>query len=492
MLGTIFQEFFFARLVDGRGIFGEAGYFGTPQLVPIDGYIAKIEAGRKSVGELWKKSPPPLPNRRALENEDVERLREFGDRPINIDSTAQLTTSELFKVWNSKLATDACGHPVLKHLTRWPLDFFESPSGDDRPRYRYRPNATLPTGLVTNQIGWRGKPVEDQKSETDTIRIVFVGASTIAEAPALPWSAPELVDDWLNAWAQERGLGVRFEVLNAGREGAFTSDVVAIVRDEVAPLRPDLVVFYEGALTFDWSSVVKNATSLKALPRPQYEDRAGWVANAARASSLVARVVGVLGDTGVLSGYVGEPPKPEYEIAWPAGLDEANPDINRQDLPLNLNPILKDFEAMRVELNKVGTEFTLGSFVWLVHDGLKLDPVKGKYIWLSNNTIYWPWTYRDIRRGLDFENRVYKKFAASHGIAFLDVARLVPAEPMLFADGIHMTDSGIRVKAWAFFRELLPLVEERLASRAWPRGKRDGQLPKFEVSRQSLDCRQKR
>jgi len=165
------------------------------------------------------------------------------------------------------LATDACGHPVLKHLTRWPLDFFESPSGDDRPRYRYRPNATLPTGLVTNQIGWRGKPVEDQKSETDTIRIVFVGASTIAEAPALPWSAPELVDDWLNAWAQERGLGVRFEVLNAGREGAFTSDVVAIVRDEVAPLRPDLVVFYEGALTFDWSSVVKNATSLKALPR---------------------------------------------------------------------------------------------------------------------------------------------------------------------------------------------------------------------------------
>ena len=29
-----------------------------------------------------------------------------------------------------------------------------------------------------------------------------------------------------------------------------------------------------------------------------------------------------------------------------------------------------------------------------------------------------------------------------------------------------MTESGVRVKAWAFFRELLPLIEQQLASDA--------------------------
>jgi hypothetical protein len=319
-----------------------------------------------------------------------------------------------------------------------------------------------------------------------------VGASTIAEAPDVPWSAPEYVEEWLNMWAQARGLAVRFQVLNAGREGASTSDVVAIVRDEVVPLQPDLVIFYEGALTFDWSSVVEGAASLKALPRPQYDESAGWVAAAARHSSLFARVLGAFGDAGISIGKIGEPPKPDYKITWPAGLDEKDPDIKRQDLPLNLNPILNDFESMRVDLNKVGAEFDLSSFAWLVHDGLRLDPVKGRYIWITDNRIYWPWTYRDIRRGLDFENRVYRKFTEAHGLAFLDVAGMIPAEPLLFADGVHMTQSGIRVKAWAFFRELLPLVEQRLASRTWPRSHPDAHLAEFKVRRQIFDCKETR
>ena len=478
-----------ARLADNRGILGEAMYFGTPQVVPIDKYIAAIETGRDSVGRLWTRSPPPLPNRGEPKEEDRERMREFGNKPIDIGPTTELTTSELFKVWNSKLAADACNHIVLRPLTRWPLNLFDSPSGDVRPTYRYRANATLPTGLVTNQIGWRGKPIEDRTPET--VRIVFVGASTIAEAPALPWSAPELIEDWLNAWARERSLGVRFQVLNAGREGVQTADVLGAVRDEVVPLRPDLVIFYEGAIAFDWSAEVENATSLKELQRPQYEDSAGWMARAARTSSLFARLLGALYDAGIPVGQVSEPAKPEYKIAWPTGLDERNPDINRQDLPLNLNPILNNFEAMRVELNKVGTEFALSSFAWLVHDGLKVDPVKGRYIWATNNRIYWPWTYRDIRRGVDFENRVYRKFAESHGMAFFDVASLIPAEPLLWADGVHMTESGVRVKAWAFFRELLPLVEQRLASRTWPRNKGDERLPEFKVRRVSINCKEK-
>ena len=179
----------FARLVDNRAIFDGARYFGPPLDVPIDEYVARIEMTRKSVGEFWRRLPQPLENRRKPNRQDLQRMRDFGDTPVDTEFSGQVTTAELFKVWNSRIVNEACTHDVLKHLTRWPLDYFESPSNDDRPRYRYRPNATLPTGLVTNQIGWRGKPIIERGPET--VRIVFVGASTIAETGVVPWSAPE-------------------------------------------------------------------------------------------------------------------------------------------------------------------------------------------------------------------------------------------------------------------------------------------------------------
>ena len=43
---------------------------------------------------------------------------------------------------------------------------------------------------------------------------------------------------------------MHFEVLNAARESIVSTDNVAIVKNEVAPLRPDLVVYYEGGNQF--------------------------------------------------------------------------------------------------------------------------------------------------------------------------------------------------------------------------------------------------
>ena len=263
---------------------------------------------------------------------------------------------------------------------------------------------------------------------------------------------------------------------------------MGIVRDEVAALRPDLVIFYEGALKFDWGSTVNGADELKTLPRPQYDANAGWVAVVAQQSSLFLHILAALNEVGISFGMMGEADKPKYEIAWPEGLDEKAPDVRRNDLPLNLTPTLKDFDRMRIELDKVGAEFALSSFAWLVYEGLKVDPIKGRYTWQTNNQMYWPWTYRDIRRGLDFENRVYREYAKLHGLAFLDVAPLIPFEPTLFADGVHMTESGVRVKAWAFFRELLPLIERHLASGAWPRHIENGPLPTFEVRHRTEHC----
>src|SRR5262249_33605964 len=124
---------------------------------------------------------------------------------------------------------------------------------------------TLPDGLVTNEFGWRGRPVPFKRSPR-TIRIVFVGASTVAEIHLTPFSTPELLDYWLNRWAAANKLDLKFEVMNAGRESIGSTDIAAIVHQEVAPTRPDLVVYYEGGNQLKLSTVVKEVP--QGTPEP--------------------------------------------------------------------------------------------------------------------------------------------------------------------------------------------------------------------------------
>ena len=52
-----------------------------------------------------------------------------------------------------------------------------------------------------------------------------------------------------NEWGLS--FDVRFDGINAGRNGLGSSDIAAIVRGEILPAEPDLVVYYEGSNQFD-------------------------------------------------------------------------------------------------------------------------------------------------------------------------------------------------------------------------------------------------
>ena len=165
----------------------------------------------------------------------------------------------------------------------------------------------------------------------------------------------------------------------------------------------------------------------------------------------------------------GEWPKPDYTLAWPAGVDERDPDIGRADLPVNLPTILRDLDAMRSASEQSGAELVLASFFWLVKDGMVLDPVRHRAILEYINQGYAPFRYRDLERLAAFQNRVFAKYARAHKLDFIDVARLMPFDPDLFVDAIHNTYAGERLRAWIFFQALVPIVESRLKSGAWPR-----------------------
>ena len=156
---------------------------------------------------------------------------------------------DMFKVWNTALAPDPCDHIMLRDAPG-SLFVFDPPDGQPLPPFRFLPSATNPETMVTNAFGWRGGPVSFARSPR-TIRIVFVGASTVVSSHHMPHSFPEFVGHFLERWAKARKLDVRFEVLNAARESISSTGIASVVRQEVVPTRPDLVVYYEGGNQFE-------------------------------------------------------------------------------------------------------------------------------------------------------------------------------------------------------------------------------------------------
>jgi len=422
--------------------------------------------------------PPPLPNRGKAPPEWYELVR----RVEASGHTEGTRRADMFKAWNSVFVGDPCSHPYLRAAPGH-LFVYDPPDGKPHPRYRFMPNATLPNGLVTNAYGFRGAPVPFVRTPK-TVRIAFVGASTTIAAHHFAFSYPEFVGHWLNVWAASKRLDLRFEVLNAGRESIGSTDIEAVARLEVTPMRPDLVVYYEGANQFDLRTVAPSVPPPDASARPATAPMSGprtrWLDEAAKHFTLARRLQNLLAAADTPAGVPGdggEWPKPAYDLIWPTGVDESDPDIGRPDLPVNLSTILGDLDRIRAATEAAGGELVLASFIWLVKDGMMLNPIRHRLILEYLNQGYAPFRYRDLERLAAFENRVFAKYAAVHHLAFLDMAKLMPRDPDLFVDAIHTTQSGVRLQAWVAFQELLPLVEKKLASGAWPKADPGAGMP---------------
>jgi hypothetical protein len=339
---------------------------------------------------------------------------------------------------------------------------FDPLDGSDAPRFRFLRNATYQSGLKTNAYGWRGPDIPLNKPSR-TIRLAFVGASTTIGMHAEPYSYPELVGVWLNRWAEAHHPGLLFESINAGREGVNSRSIQAIVRQELAPIEPDLVVYYEGANQFwpvDFVTTTLPPRSRISGPPPGTLESHSAIAR--RVESVVTRA----------AQPGSEPPKPALAVNWPQDLDEHDPDLANPHLPYETQHVLGDLDVIRGALTDVGGQLAIASFVWLVHPGLVLDPVRDALVFSYLNTTYWPFSYTHMRRFLDFQTRAFRKYASIHDLDFVDVANAYPRDPRLFGDAIHMTRAGIYLQAWIVFNGLVPVIERRLATHEWPRSAR--------------------
>jgi hypothetical protein len=160
--------------------------------------------------------------------------------------------------------------------------------------------------------------------------------------------------------------------------------------------------------------------------------------------------------------------KPRYATVWPAGVDEQDPDVTRRPLPMDLERVVANLDSMRTSLAAAGSELALSSFIWMVYDGMRLD-ARHLTLYRYLNETFWPVTYARMRRMADFQNRVFANYAKRYDLVFFDVAKDFPRDPDLFSDAIHMMPDGLRLQAWIYLQQIIPVIESRVSSHRWPR-----------------------
>jgi hypothetical protein len=345
--------------------------------------------------------------------------------------------------------------------------FFDAPLANPFPSYRHLRRVSPPFWFTTNSFGWRGPDLTFKKPPR-VIRIAFVGASTTVDRFNYPFSHPELVHYWLNRWARATNFPYSFEVINAGRSGISSQSIAAIVVQEVVPMAPDLVIYYEGSNQFN----PQQSIMVDGGPAHRPMGRLVAVVSAVRDHvALARRVERVLHRRAAGNGT--EPAKPASHIMWPTGIDERAPDISQPNLPLNLPGIIKDLDVMRTSLRSAGGDLVMSSFLWIVQGGMVLDPSRDLDLFDYLNS-YWPATYVELRRLADFQNRVFATYARRYGLPFIDLAAEYPRDPALTSDAIHLKYPGLALQGWMFFQHLVEIIQARVASGQIPVPMRTG------------------
>ncbi len=434
--------------------------------------LEAFAASRHSSGSFdisWIKIDPPLRPKMDPPQELVKRTAEAQNGQKVNYLWNDFLVSEIF---NGKKIRG--NFPFTKPYFPDTVFVYPAPWKTMFPRYRYPSNVTLPSGIQTNQYGWRSKPIELKKNPR-TIRVACVGASTTVSKHRYVFAYPDFLEHWLNLWKDHNGYNINFEVINAGREGINSTDIAAVVKYEVLPLDVDYVVYYEGSNQFNIRSMVNYPSDVKFGQPPvglvpniseiSSADKT-WLDSFAEYSALVARVRTVI-ESQIHSGV--EPPKPVQTFFLPDGVDEWTPDLGKLGVALSLGVILKDLQEIKMEVEKTKAKMIMTTFKWLAFDGMVLDPVKHRGLFVYLNRKLWPISYENIERMASFQNRVFKKWSQENGLDLVELAEKIPQEPDLFSDPIHNTRLGVKIRSWLVFEGIIPILEQDLYNKTIPR-----------------------
>ena len=359
----------------------------------------------------------------------------------------------------------------------YPKDIFtfKSPDGSKFPRYRHYPSSQLTFGFKMNDQGWRSEGITLEKPPK-TIRIAALGDSTTLHQGQIMISHLDYLEKWLEIWAHKHGFDINIEVLNSGREAISSEDVAAIFIHEIMPFEPDYVLFYglgnqwdiypfvsinepvkrsaDGAADYFETSFLTESLLETIKPYRNHSATVAWAMNRLQTSA---------GKSG------GEPRKPSQNWGFPTGLSERNPDPENLLRGSGSARMIRDLKTINQVAKDSNARLFVQTFKFLAHDGLVLPLPEAQGIFNYLNYSYFPYTYNNISRAVNYMNRVYGAWAEDQGVPLFDIASAIPDDHRLFVDAMHNSQSGVKLRAWALFQNLLPHFAADLQSKTLPR-----------------------
>lgn len=343
------------------------------------------------------------------------------------------------------------------------------------PHYRFfrrHENSSLPAKKIeefvqVNNFGWRGPDISLNKSDS-VIRIAFIGASTTQSNPEFPYSYPEYIIHWLNQWAKQEQYPIRFEGINAGRAGLNSSDIAAVVKQELLPLKPDMFVYYEGHNDLNMTSMLRapDTTDYASLPYPYHPNSLiHWGVS----HSEIARRAFMQSNISL-----PEPAKPPINTQILANLKQTNL-ILAPRLPFRLSTILKSLNSIRQDVTSIDAALIICSFSTMVKPDMTLNALYHRNIYANwnRNSLYAHIPYNILHQGYQLQNRLFEQFAQGYSLAFIDIAQKFPQDPDLFQDAVHNYQEGLRLRAWIAFLSLTSILQPKIEA---------GKLPKSNPS----------
>jgi len=285
--------------------------------------------------------------------------------------------------------------------------------------------------LSTTSLGFRGgfEGAEIALAKpAGALRIACLGASTTFGSHGDKETYPY----YLSRDLKQALPGRKIEVVNAGHDGYKCDDLVALLRQRLLPLKPDLVTWYQ---------VANDHGPGVAWIRPNPLVEAEWQGD--------ERISGGLNRYSALWRRLQERLVPENESLLEGHEFLADP----------RNRFLKHWEGcVRTAValcRRQGVTPVLCTFATVMGPDLKLNRETHFYIghWLHH--IWYPLTPAQVRAVYDLYNDRLRALSRELKVPLVEVARAVPAETRYFWDGVHLYPHGNELISRAISRFVL-------------------------------------
>jgi hypothetical protein len=376
-------------------------------------------------------------------------------------------------LWNSALLE----HPepnqieLIRSFKESTLFSFPSYDGTPYPRFRLYPDRDFrPAPWITNRWGWLSADMTVAKPPR-TIRVGIVGDSTSHNFYGL------YLQGFLNAWAEARGIGYRFEVANGGRQGFGFDDGLAVMKYELGPMGLDYVVEYFApsfslvpAAMLQLSGVQGGAEpgvpGMTHLHLPDAATRA--LAALTPYSALARQIRGDVTQAGA-NRILSEPAKPHVTMRLPV---DANGDVTLERG--RKNPYLAGIASRLDRFRSLSEQLQATPFVsterLCAWPDMKLRGGAHDNLYRTlNGPVFWPFSYADLRQMLAAHNGLIATWAKANGVAVVDIDGRLPQTPDACTDPWHDNESGQRMRAWIIFETMVPRILRDIGSHAVPR-----------------------